>query len=72
MTIRETGVYDKSVETGAFILYQWCVDKQFDFQHEERLEVMVIDQMKIALGPYLLGTAMASIALILEIREVFA
>ena len=71
MTIRESGLYDQSVQTGAYILYELYANKQFDFRLEERQDVMVLDEMKIALGPYMCGTAMAVIVLILEIREVF-
>ena len=71
MTMKETGIYDKSAQTGVSFAFQIFTDKNFDFQLEDRLDVMVLDQMKIAVGPYLCGNAMAFITLILEIREVF-
>ena len=67
MNVRETGLYDKSVETGLFLAYQFFADKEFDFRLEERVNVMVLDQMKIAVGPYMCGTAMAVISSALEI-----
>ena len=67
MTIKESGVYDKALQTGVDLSYEFFPDKDFLFNCNDQEKGMVLDQMKIAVGPYMCGTAIALMYLIIEI-----
>ena len=72
MTVRETGLYDKSIQTGVSLAYELFAFKDFDLNFIKNQELMVLDELKIALGPYLCGIAIAVISLLIEITCYFS
>ena len=65
MMVRENGFYDKLVQTSIHFTYHLFVDKDFTFHIEKAEQRMELDEMKIAIGPYLFGTTTAFIVFVL-------
>jgi hypothetical protein len=65
--IHESGLPDTFEEAALKVAYDFFGDKSFVFNASTVEDYMVLDEMKIALGPYLIAIIMAFFALIKEV-----
>lgn len=66
MTSEETGLRLKWYQTGVQNAYDIFGEKTFTFDKKTVEECMVLDQLKIAFGPYLTGVILAFVVLLIE------
>lgn len=62
----ETGLNEKFRITSLYWAYETLGLKGYAFQDKIKSDCMALDQMKICLGPYLMGIAIAILSIILE------
>ena len=65
-TTFETGLTDQWTKAAIDVVYNLFVDKDFIFNLKTNENVMVLDEIKIAIGPYMLGIVLAFVALLFE------
>ena len=64
--MKETGLYDKLLEAGFLFGYKIYHDLNTVFDEERKENYMELDEIKIAVGPYLVGIWLAIMSLIIE------
>ena len=64
--VTEVGLQPLWIKAAAFVVYNTLVDKDFVFNLKPKQNVMKLDEIKIAIGPYMLGIVLAFVALLLE------
>ncbi|CAG2163699.1 unnamed protein product [Oppiella nova] len=64
--IRESGLHMKWIECGIKQAYDTFVDKSFVFELKEKTIAMILDEMRIVLGPYFVGILIAFCVFVLE------
>ena len=65
--VRETGIFDRCTFAAMSVPYDMFVDKDFEFDIKIEEKRMELDEMKIALGPYMFGIVIAIVAFIIEV-----
>ena len=66
LTVAETGLRDKLLDVIVSFAYKIFVDKEFVFNLKTKENVMVLDEIKIAIGPYILGIGLTIVVFLLE------
>ena len=69
-TIVETALHDKWLEIGHLFTYKSHEQSVQVVNEQNEEQTMVIDQMKITLGPFLLGTCLSFFSLLIEILKI--
>ena len=65
--VTEVGLHALWIKAAAFAIYNKLVDKEFVFNLKPKQNIMELDEIKIAIGPYVLGIVLAFVALIIEL-----
>ena len=66
LNVVETGLRDKLLHVIVSLVYQVFVNKDFAFNLKSNENLMELDEIKIAIGPILLGIVLAIVVFLLE------
>ena len=65
--VRETGLYDKWVQTGILLSFVLNTVNDLKFNFTKQSECMVLDELNIALGPFMSGIIMSIVTFFIEL-----